>query len=153
MLASYAHLFAATNNWPSARAFSNRIRDVSQQLAATGIKKGAAIGSGKVTYDASCHLINGQHAGDAPLQMLQAIADLEFVPLAGSDRCCGGAGVYNLMEPELSARVLDEKLDRIRETGATSAGHRESRLSHADRRGSNARVAFFARLSSGGAAR
>ncbi|OLD47701.1 MAG: hypothetical protein AUI63_03790, partial [Gemmatimonadetes bacterium 13_1_40CM_2_60_3] len=109
MLASYAHLFASDEQLAErARAFSNRIRDVSQQLAATGIKKGAALGSGTVTYDASCHLINGQHAGDAPLQMLEAITDLEFVSLAGSDRCCGGAGVYNLMEPELSASVLDE---------------------------------------------
>ena len=81
---------------------------------------GAAIGSDGVTYDASCHLINGQHAGDAPLEMLKAIADLKFVPLTGSDRCCGGAGVYNLMEPELSAAVLDEKLNRIRESGAAT---------------------------------
>ena len=121
MLVTYAHLFADDEQLTErARVFSNRVRDVSQQLAATGIKTGAAIGSGKITYDASCHLINGQHAGDAPLQMLRAITDLEFVPLAGSDRCCGGAGVYNLMEPELSARVLDEKLGHIYESGATT---------------------------------
>ena len=121
MLASYAHLFAGDEPFAErARAFSNRVRDVSQQLAMTGIKMGAAIGSDGVTYDASCHLINGQHAGDAPLEMLKAIADLKFVPLTGSDRCCGGAGVYNLMEPELSAAVLDEKLNRIRESGAAT---------------------------------
>jgi glycolate oxidase iron-sulfur subunit len=121
MLASYAQLFAGDEQLAErARAFSNRVRDISQQLAATGIKKGATIGSSKVTYDASCHLINGQHAGEAPLHMLQAITDLNFVPLGGSDRCCGGAGVYNLMEPELSARVLDEKLNYIRETGAAT---------------------------------
>ena len=50
--------------------------------------------------------------------MLRAIPDLEFVPLEGSERCCGGAGVYNLMEPELSQEVLDEKLAHIRQTGA-----------------------------------
>ena len=53
-----------------------------------------------------------------PLEMLRAIPDLNFVPLAGSDVCCGGAGVYNLIEPELSMRVLDEKLRHIKESGA-----------------------------------
>ncbi|HYJ46987.1 MAG TPA: (Fe-S)-binding protein, partial [Pyrinomonadaceae bacterium] len=56
--------------------------------------------------------------GEAPLKMLRAIPDLKFVPLAGSEVCCGGAGVYNLLEPELSGRVLDEKLAHIKETGA-----------------------------------
>ncbi|MCU1267918.1 MAG: hypothetical protein JWM21_4236 [Acidobacteria bacterium] len=119
MLVSYAHLFANNEQMaPQARRFSNRVRDVSQQLAVTGIKMGEGIGSDKITYDASCHLINGQHAGDAPLRLLEAIPDLKFVPLAGSDRCCGGAGVYNLMEPELSGQVLAEKLEHVRGTEA-----------------------------------
>jgi glycolate oxidase iron-sulfur subunit len=51
--------------------------------------------------------------------MLQAaVPELHFVPLAESDVCCGGAGVYNLVEPELSARVLAEKLAHIKQTGA-----------------------------------
>jgi glycolate oxidase iron-sulfur subunit len=32
--------------------------------------------------------------------------------------CCGGAGVYNLLEPELSEQVLDEKLKNIEQSGA-----------------------------------
>jgi glycolate oxidase iron-sulfur subunit len=120
MLVSYAHLFADDEQLAGpASEFSDRVRDVSQQLKVTGIKEGGAIGSERITYDASCHLINGQHVGDAPLRLLEAIPDLRFVPLGGSDRCCGGAGVYNLMEPELSGQVLDEKLERICETGAT----------------------------------
>ena len=51
--------------------------------------------------------------------MLRAIPNLNLVPLEGSEQCCGGAGVYNLMEPELSARVLDEKLKHTNETGAS----------------------------------
>ena len=120
MLASYGHLFAHDEELAdAARVFSGRVRDVSQQLAVTGIKAGAEIESGPVTYDGSCHLIYGQHAGDAPLEMLRAIPGLKFVPLTGSERCCGGAGVYNLMEPELSSQVLAEKLGHIRESGAS----------------------------------
>jgi len=103
----------------AAGVFSSRVRDVSQQLAVRGIKAGAEIESGTVTYDGSCHLIYGQDAGDASLEMLRAIPGLKFVPLTGSERCCGGAGVYNLMEPELSGQVLDEKLGHIRESCAS----------------------------------
>src|SRR6185295_1359508 len=71
-----------------------------------------------VTYDASCHLLYGQHAGDAPLRLLSEVPELRLAPLAGAERCCGGAGIYNLLEPELSAQVLAEKLASIRATGA-----------------------------------
>jgi glycolate oxidase iron-sulfur subunit len=40
------------------------------------------------------------------------------VPLAGSERCCGGAGIYNLLEPDLSGKVLAEKLCEIKKTKA-----------------------------------
>ena len=50
--------------------------------------------------------------------MLRAIPDLKFVPLEGAERCCGGAGVYNLLEPAMSAGVLEEKLGHIRDSGA-----------------------------------
>jgi glycolate oxidase iron-sulfur subunit len=119
MLVSYAHLLAEDAEYAvSARDFSSRVRDVSQQLDATGILEGASPDESVTTYDASCHLLYGQKASEAPLEMLRAIPSLKFVPLAGSEVCCGGAGVYNLLEPELSRRILDEKLAHIKETGA-----------------------------------
>jgi glycolate oxidase iron-sulfur subunit len=119
MLASYAHLLADDAEY-AARAldFSARVRDISQQLEATGIREGASLGDCVTTYDASCHLLYGQHAGDAPLKMLRAIPGLKHVPLVGSEVCCGGAGIYNLLQPELSKRVLKEKLKHVEETGA-----------------------------------
>ena len=119
MLASYGHLLAYDQTYADrARAFSSRVRDIGQQLEATGFRNGTAIGSARTTYDASCHLLHGQHGADASLQMLWAIPDLNFVHLKGSDVCCGGAGVYNLLEPELSEQVLAEKLRHIKESGA-----------------------------------
>ena len=50
--------------------------------------------------------------------MLGRVGGLRLVPLEGADVCCGGAGVYNLLETELSSRVLAEKLKHVRETGA-----------------------------------
>ena len=119
MLVSYAHLLADDAEFADrARKFASRVKDVSQQLEEGAIKTGASVG-GVVTYDASCHLLNGQHATEAPLKMLRAIPNLNLVTLEGAERCCGGAGVYNLLEPQMSAGVLQEKLDHIRRTGAS----------------------------------
>jgi glycolate oxidase iron-sulfur subunit len=119
MLVSYAHLLADDPKYAeAARAFSARVRDVGQQLESIGFRNGMSIGFERTTYDASCHLLYGQHAADSSLQVLWAIPDLNFTLLQGSDVCCGGAGVYNLLEPELSQEVLAEKLKHIKESGA-----------------------------------
>jgi glycolate oxidase iron-sulfur subunit len=119
MLAAYAHLLSRDEEFSErARSFSVRVRDVSQQLAATGIREGAPLDDVSVTYDASCHLLHGQKAQVEPLRVLGAIRGLRLAPLEGSDVCCGGAGVYNLLEEELSSRVLEEKLKHVAETCA-----------------------------------
>ena len=63
-------------------------------------------------------LMHGQKAAVEPLRVLGAAGGLRHVPLEGADVCCGGAGVYNLLEAELSSRVLGEKLAHVAETGA-----------------------------------
>ncbi|MDX6612895.1 MAG: glycolate oxidase iron-sulfur subunit [Blastocatellia bacterium] len=119
MLVSYGHLLSDDAGYrDKAVEFSKRVRDIGQQLEATGLRDGAAIGPAPITYDSSCHLLHGQHAGEASLKMLGAIPELKFTPLEGSDVCCGGAGVYNLLEEDLSGKVLAEKLKHIEESGA-----------------------------------
>lgn len=119
MLVSYAHLLEHDEQFAErARSFSDRVRDVSQHLETTEIKTGMGVSEQRVTYDASCHLLYGQRAGQAPLNMLTGVPDLNFVKLDGSERCCGGAGIYNLLEPELSRQVLEEKLCNIKNSGA-----------------------------------
>src|SRR6266545_2140105 len=78
MLASYAHLLAADSDFAErARRFSARVRDVSQQLENVEIKRRAGGSEPLVTYDSSCHLLYGQHAGEAPLKMVSAIPELK----------------------------------------------------------------------------
>ena len=119
MLVSYGHLLADDEAYADrAKEFSARVQDIGQHLRSAGFRNGASIGFERTTYDASCHLLHGQHAADASLQMLWAIPDLNFALLRDSDVCCGGAGVYNLMEPELSEEVLSAKLECIKQSGA-----------------------------------
>ena len=51
--------------------------------------------------------------------MLNAIGNVTHVPLDDSDQCCGSAGIYNLIEPDVSDAVLAPKLRNIAQTGAT----------------------------------
>jgi glycolate oxidase iron-sulfur subunit len=119
LLSSYAHLLADDAEYAErARDFSARVRDISQQLAEIGIRQGAELDGEVTTYDASCHLLYGQRASVEPLEMLRKVPGLRFRPLEGSDVCCGGAGVYNLLEPLMSSRILNEKLVQIKKTGA-----------------------------------
>lgn len=120
MLVSYAHLLASEAEYAErARAFSARVRDVSRQLDAARARAGGPLEEFTATYDASCHLLHGQGTRVEPLRLLGSIAGLRLAPLEGADVCCGGAGVYNLVEEELSTRVLGEKLKHVAETGAT----------------------------------
>jgi glycolate oxidase iron-sulfur subunit len=73
----------------------------------------------RVTYDAPCHLQHAQRVAFAPLKVLDAIPGLERVALVDSDQCCGSAGIYNLLEPALSAAVLAPKIAHIELTGAS----------------------------------
>ena len=118
LLKEYAHLLADDAAWAARAAdFSVRVRDVSELLAAAGPRAGAPLGY-RVTYDAPCHLQHAQRVAIAPLAVLDAIPGLERVALVDSDQCCGSAGIYNLLEPALSAAVLAPKLAHIELTGA-----------------------------------
>ena len=120
MLTTYGHLLANDPNFAEAAAqFTSRVRDVSQQLQTAQTQTSPEIATGKgVTYDTSCHLLYGQRAGDASQQMLRSVVGPNFVPLEGTERCCGAAGIYNMLQPEMSGRVLEEKLAHVRDTKA-----------------------------------
>jgi glycolate oxidase iron-sulfur subunit len=115
----YAHLLQDDAVWRDrAAVFAAKVRDVSELLAAAGPARGGALPV-RVAYDAPCHLLHGQRVATAPLAVLGAIPELELVPLDGTDQCCGSAGIYNLVEPEVSNLVLAPKLANIVASGAS----------------------------------
>ncbi|HXG02565.1 MAG TPA: (Fe-S)-binding protein [Candidatus Binatia bacterium] len=97
-------------------AFAARVRDVSEVLAEADLRLGPLPMA--VTYHDPCHLVHGQKIRQEPRRLLARIPGLRLVPLADSELCCGSAGVYNLLEPEVADRLLDMKVARIAETGA-----------------------------------
>jgi glycolate oxidase iron-sulfur subunit len=118
MMKEYGHLLGDDPRWSvRATAFSARVRDATELLAAAGPRPGAPI-SRRITYDAPCHLEHAQKLSEPPLRVLAAIPALEHVVLEDREQCCGSAGIFNLIEPGVSQRVLAAKMERIAATGA-----------------------------------
>jgi glycolate oxidase iron-sulfur subunit len=101
-----------------AAAFGHRVRDVSEILAETGLKGTLHPVKLRVAYHDACHLAHGQRVRSQPRSLLGAIPGLTLVPLQEADFCCGSAGVYNLLHPEIAKEFLNRKLDRLALTGA-----------------------------------
>jgi glycolate oxidase iron-sulfur subunit len=118
MMKEYGALLVDDPDWHErAEALAARVRDVSELLAAAGPRPGGELPL-TVTYDAPCHLMHAQRVVAAPLAVLSAVPGLTRVPLEGSEHCCGSAGIYNLIEPDVSDRVLAPKLANIAATSA-----------------------------------
>jgi glycolate oxidase iron-sulfur subunit len=102
-----------------ARAFSARMRDVSELLASVEPQAPRGPVPLRVAYHDACHLAHAQGVRSAPRQLLQAIPQLELVEVgAERDVCCGSAGIYNLVQPEAAAELGARKARHLIDTGA-----------------------------------
>ena len=79
----------------------------------------AATTKTRVTYHDACHLCHGQKITAQPRALLAKIPGLELLSLTESMWCCGSAGIYNLIQPEMAAKLQERKLDHIAATGAS----------------------------------
>ncbi len=111
----YADLLADDPEWSArARAFSARVRDVSEVMAELGepTAKRHPL-QARVVYHDACHLAHAQGVRTQPLDLLRAIPGLEVVSPAESDVCCGSAGIYNLVQPDAAADLGARKARHI----------------------------------------
>jgi glycolate oxidase iron-sulfur subunit len=67
----------------------------------------------RLCYDDPCHLIHAQGISAGPRRLLEKIPELELVPHANPEACCGAAGIYNLTQPEMSKRILSPKVESL----------------------------------------
>ena len=72
----------------------------------------------KITYQDSCHLSNAQKITKQPRELLKSIPGIQFVELSNSSMCCGGGGTYTITEREFSLKVLETKMNAIKDSGA-----------------------------------
>ncbi len=102
-----------------AAVFAGKVRDITEFLAALGLRNdGLRALPASVTYQDACHLAHGQRIRSAPRELLRAVPGLKLIEMPHADQCCGSAGTYNLEQPEIAGRLLREKMQWARSTGA-----------------------------------
>ena len=115
---NYAELLGATSGEATRAAqVSDKVQDITEFLASLSIEPPAATPV-RVTYQDPCHLAHAQRITSSPRELLGSIPGVELTEMRRPDVCCGAAGSYQLVEQEMSDRLLDGRLDQIRETGA-----------------------------------
>jgi len=119
-LKEYGRLLADDPRYAErAVAFAQKVKDVSEFLASIELVEPTRPVPMRVTYQDACHLVHGQGIRNQPRQILRQIPGLELVEMQDSDVCCGSAGIYNLTHPDISSRLLEQKMDHLLATGAT----------------------------------
>ena len=113
-LKDYGRLLAEDPKWAArARAFSAKVRDVSEFLAALPPVARRHPIRARVAYHDSCHLAHAQGIREQPRKLLSGIPGLELVEIPDGDQCCGSAGIYNLVQPESSEEIGARKVDNV----------------------------------------
>lgn len=74
--------------------------------------------SGKLTWHDACHGLRDLHIKNEPRELLKNVENAEFVELEGADVCCGFGGTFSVKFPEISAAILDNKIEMIEKSGA-----------------------------------
>ena len=98
------------------RAFSSRVRDVSELLVRPeGPRRRLDV---RVAYHDACHLAHAQGLRAEPRAALASIPGLELVEPAEQGLCCGSAGLYNILQPKAAADLGRRKAAALAETGA-----------------------------------
>jgi glycolate oxidase iron-sulfur subunit len=104
-----------------AEAWDQKVKDIHEWLSQIGTLAPRANGAPPVTvtYHESCHLAHGQRITAQPREILRLLPNVTLVELTESNWCCGSAGIYNIIQPEMANRLLERKLKHLQSTGAT----------------------------------
>jgi glycolate oxidase iron-sulfur subunit len=118
-LKEYGELLEADPEYAArARDFSGRMQDVAEFLASIELNPEMRPLPLTVTYQDSCHLAHGQRIRTAPRKLLAAVPGLTFREMPLSDLCCGSAGIYNVVQNEMSMQILERKMEDVNSSGA-----------------------------------
>jgi glycolate oxidase iron-sulfur subunit len=113
----YPDLFPDDDPWQArAKRVAAAVKDMASLLAALGYR--LEEGAGVVTYQDSCHLRHGLKVWREPRLILRTSGAYRELPSAAE--CCGSAGIYNLLRPDVSSRILAGKVEELRGLGATT---------------------------------
>ena len=111
----YGAMFAGDPLEEAAAHVASLARDVTEVLEGLGLPPVTLQDTLRVAYHPACSLQHGQGIVAAPKTLLAA-AGFDVVTPADAHLCCGSAGTYNLLQPELSMQLRDLKVAALEET-------------------------------------
>jgi glycolate oxidase iron-sulfur subunit len=98
-----------------AEAVSAKARDITELLGEIGLPRVSAPRPLRVAYHSACSMQHGQKIRTVPRRLLEQ-AGFEVADIPEGHLCCGSAGTYNILQPEIAARLRDRKIANIRST-------------------------------------
>lgn len=112
------HLKNEPRYFEKAKRFSEKTIDISSLLVQAGLldylnklpKKQEEV---IVTYQDSCHLRNVNKVFIEPREILKAMPNSKYLELPNASSCCGSAGIYNILQPDISNKILHSKMEDV----------------------------------------
>jgi glycolate oxidase iron-sulfur subunit len=121
-LKEYGHILEDDPEYrDKAREFAAKVRDVQEFLADVGLTaKLSPLTDGDLTmvYQDACHLLHGQKISVQPRQLLRQIPGVKLREPIDAALCCGSAGVYNMLQPDVADELGQQKAENLLNTGA-----------------------------------
>lgn len=121
-LKEYGHILADDPEYKDkAQEFASKVKDVQEFLATVGLTAKLSPLTQeklKIVYQDACHLLHGQKISLQPRQLLKQIPGVALKEPIDAALCCGSAGVYNMLQPEVADELGQQKVTNLVNTGA-----------------------------------
>ncbi|MBK1990061.1 (Fe-S)-binding protein [Sphaerospermopsis aphanizomenoides BCCUSP55] len=121
-LKEYGHILADDPEYADkAKAFAAKVKDAQEFLANVGLTAELSPLTDRpltLVYQDACHLLHGQKISVQPRQLLRKIPGVTLKEPIDAALCCGSAGVYNMLQPEVAEELGKQKAQNLINTGA-----------------------------------
>ncbi|AFY46662.1 Fe-S oxidoreductase [Nostoc sp. PCC 7524] len=121
-LKEYGHILADDSAYrEKAQDFAAKVKDAQEFLANVGLTAKLSPLTDKpvnLVYQDACHLLHGQKISVQPRQLLRQIPGVSLKEPLDAALCCGSAGVYNMLQPEVAEELGKQKVQNLLNTGA-----------------------------------
>ena len=112
-LKDYGHMFRNDANLRArAKKVSEIARDITEVIAELDIRTATKIPNHKIAYHSACSMQHGQKITTLPIELLKSVG-FEVATVPEGHLCCGSAGTYNLLQPEIAGQLRERKIDNI----------------------------------------
>jgi glycolate oxidase iron-sulfur subunit len=101
-----------------AKKFSSKVKDLTEFLWETNLPSLKHSLNQSFTYHDACHLVHTQKIYNQPRELFNKFKEINYIPLEDSTKCCGSAGIYNLIHSNTSNQLIKMKVENIEKTKA-----------------------------------